>query len=74
MGAEYAAYSGNPKGYTAQILPNLERNYWSSSVHPYNTDYAYYFNGRDGDVDYGTRSNGSYVSVRCVVRAAGVVR
>jgi hypothetical protein len=85
MGAEYAAGYDTPKGYTAQILPNLTTTsekgeilnrwwHWSSSVHPDDTEGAYLFNGRDGDVDVVFRSNGHYFSVRCVVRAARVDR
>jgi hypothetical protein len=42
----------------------------SSSVHPDNTNNAYDFNGRDGNVNNDNRSNDNNNSVRCVVRAA----
>lgn len=80
MGAEYAAGYNSPKGYTAQILPNLtitnergeisSRWYWSSSVHPYYFSYAYVFYGYYGGVVFNSRSYGLNGSVRCVVRAA----
>lgn len=39
--------------------------YWSSSVHPYYSNNAYVFDGRDGDVDNDYRGV-SDVSVRCL--------
>jgi hypothetical protein len=84
MAAEYAAGYDTPKGYAGQILPNLttineqgeilSRWHWSSSVHT-DSNYAYVFDGRFGDVGYSNRSDDDHsvdidYSVRCVVRAA----
>ncbi len=38
----------------------------SSSVHPDNSNNAYNFNGRNGDIDNDNRSNDDNNSVRCV--------
>lgn len=69
MGAESLAGYGAPKGYGPQILPNLKEGgwEWSSSVHPANSDNAYDFDGRSGDIYYGHRDYSLNVSVRCVV-------
>jgi hypothetical protein len=61
------AQSGTYRGYTPQILPGLADNwYWSSSVHPDYSYYAYDFSGNYGDVGFDYRS--FYDAVRCVVR------
>lgn len=41
--------------------------FWSASVHPSFSYYAYFFNGSNGDIDYYYRYD-YYVSVRCVAR------
>jgi len=69
------AKSGSDEGYTAQVLPNLtytekgqvnSRYFWSSSVHPDHSYYAYDFGGRFGYIGYYNRSFDNYYSVRCV--------
>jgi len=42
-----------------------DKNYWSSSVHPDFSIFAYVFDGRNGVIDVGYRGY-VYVSVRCV--------
>ncbi len=49
-----------------EVLPNMKyRWFWSSSLHPGYSDYAYVFNGDYGDVDDHIRSYSGYF-VRCV--------
>ena len=48
-----------------EVLPNMKDHwFWSSSVHPDSSDYAYGFNDNDGDVEDVFRN--FYGSVRCV--------
>lgn len=50
-----------------EILPSMKNNrFWSSSVRPNDSGFAYFFGGNDGDVYYGYRSFSG--SVRCVGR------
>ena len=57
---------GEANGFR-EVLPNMkDRWFWSSSVHPYDSDNAYGFNGYIGDIDYYNRIYNN--SVRCVGR------
>ena|SRR3990167_1935573 len=50
-----------------EILPNMKNNwFWSSSVHPNSTDYAYGFHGYSGNGYYDVRDLSD--SVRCIER------
>jgi len=50
-----------------EVLPNMKaRWFWSSSVHPKYSYFAYFFSGYNGFIDYYYRSNNSSSSVRCV--------
>lgn len=49
-----------------KVLPNMNHWFWSRSIHSDKKDYALYFGGIHGEVDYGTRVS-DYV-VRCVGR------
>jgi hypothetical protein len=50
------------------VLPNfLNKLFWSASVHPDNSYFAFYFNGYNGDV-YNVFRDNYNVSVRCVGR------
>lgn len=72
------ATSRSNEGYAPQVLPNLthvqdgetrNRYFWSSSVHPDYSNYAYVFNGRYGYIGTGNRDYvGFGLSVRCVAR------
>lgn len=75
-GAESVASYETPKGYAPKVLPNQtytesgqtrSRYFWSSSVHPDDSDSAYVFSGRDGGVGYYYRYYANFSSVRCVV-------
>ena len=76
------AKSGSNADYAPQILPKLTYTedgaifghlFWSSSAYsPYNSLYAYYFDGYSGSVDYGFRRFGDY-SARCVAPCANVM-
>jgi len=68
------AKSGSDEGYAPQVLPNLtytengqtrSRYFWSSSVDPDYSNFAYDFDGRLGGSYY--RNVDDYRSVRCVV-------
>jgi len=70
------ARSGTYEGYTPQVLPNLTRNeddrtysnyFWSSSVHPDDSNYAYDFTLRYGDI-YNDNRDDDDGTVRCVAR------
>lgn len=50
-----------------EVLNMFNKWYWSASVHPSYSYYAYDFSGGDGDIGYDSRDD-SYVSVRCVGR------
>lgn len=66
--------AGNPdhfyfsyKGYQRPAGDLGNYWFWSSSVHPDDSDYAYYLYGDDGHVYYGYRSSDVVISaVRCV--------
>lgn len=75
------ATEDSSNGYTPQALPNLYRMvngrpqsyyFWSSSVlldASYAPSYdAYFFDGRDGVIDYASRDYGDDGAVRCVRR------
>lgn len=50
-----------------EVLPNMDYWFWSSSVHPDYSDYAYVLNGYNGDIyDYYRSDYSSYSAVRCV--------
>ena len=55
-------------GYAPQVLPHLDHWFWSSSVHPDDSFYAYVFNGRTGGIGYDYRDDAGYNAVRCVAR------
>jgi len=65
------ARSGTHEGYSHhddKILPNLNGHwFWSSSVYPSNTDYAYGFSGTDGYIVYYYYRYYNGGAVRCVV-------
>lgn len=65
------AQPGTPEGYSHhhnKVLPNLSGYwFWSSSVDPNNSDYAYFFYGGYGDIDHDLRNYFNYGAVRCVV-------
>jgi len=71
------ATSGSYDGYTPRVVPNLthvqggetgSRYFWSSSVLPDDSNYAYVFDGRYGAFDDGNRVYDAGYSVRCVAR------
>lgn len=51
-----------------EVVPNMNRWFWSSSASPYSTGSAYGFDGDDGGIDYAIYRNYKYGSVRCVGR------
>ncbi|MBI3296016.1 MAG: hypothetical protein HYZ71_14920 [Deltaproteobacteria bacterium] len=66
------AKSGTYDGYVPQVLPNLtdskgNPNFFWSSVLPDNSNYACYFNGRNGFIGFFNRDDANVNSVRCVV-------
>ena len=61
--SEYAA-----AGFEPQVLPNLNHWFWSSSVHPDFSNFAYDFSGRTGDFGYDGRVYADVNAVRCVAR------
>jgi hypothetical protein len=65
--APEAVYNGGAK-YQSQVLPNLNYWFWSSSVHPEYSYYAYFFNGRTGFIGYISRDYADDSAVRCVAR------
>jgi hypothetical protein len=45
---------GTPRGYTPDVIPGMnDRWFWSSSVHPNNSDSAFSFSGPFGNVEVG---------------------
>ena len=71
------ARSGTYEGYTPQVLPNFTRNdggetygnsFWSSSVHPDDSNGAYAFGGRYGAIGLYYRYYDYDGAVRCVAR------
>lgn len=65
---------GTARGYSpyladgkTDLLPGLSNHwFWSSSVYPNLSDYAFYFYGYSGGVYYANRSYYPYDAVRCV--------
>ncbi len=64
-----ATAASDREGYTPQILPNLDRYYWASWVHPDGySDSPFYFDGRTGIIYNDPKEYVEYFSTRCVAR------
>ena len=56
----------NLGGYNKNFIQDMnERNFWSETIHPTTTDFAFIFRSRDGGLQFYGRDEGA-ASVRCV--------
>lgn len=51
-----------------EVLPNMDHAFFSSSVVPGLSGYAYDFDGRNGLIVYGSRDVSGFLVARCVAR------
>jgi hypothetical protein len=64
-----AEFEAAEKNGVREVVPNMrDRWFWSASVHPGSSGYAFVFYGNDGYVGHGYRDYVSHFSVRCVGR------
>ncbi len=69
LGSTVKASAVDAPGHVFHVLPNLNHWFRSSSVHPYDSNYAYYFDGRTGHSCYDYyRAYAVGNAVRCVAR------